>query len=176
MSAERFKECQELGIKHRDHIYQEIEKVKAMIHKLEGFTDEQERLIEEIKDEQGNAVRVSHGGNPAKGSGFELMPNLFNGIKAKLSQSTLQQELDQMLHDPNGNIDAKLMRMDALYDDKFTKMQRLIDTKLDKRDFNYFEGVFGKETSKFNGFIESEKHEKLEFNDKINNMEEHVSV
>ena len=146
-----------------------------MIHKLEGFTEEQEKLIEEIKDDHGNAVRVSHGSNPAKG-GFDLMPSLFNGIKSKLSQSTLQQELDQMLHDPNSSVDAKLMRMDALYEDKFTKMQRLIDTKLDKRDFNYFEGVFGKETSKFNGFIDSEKHEKMEFNDKIHNMEEHVRV
>jgi hypothetical protein len=80
-----------------------------------------------------------------------------------------------MMNDPNVNVDAKLMRMDALFEDKFTKMQRLIDTKLDKRDFNYFEGVFGKETTKFNAFIDSEKHEKFEFNDKIKNMEEHVS-
>jgi hypothetical protein len=80
-----------------------------------------------------------------------------------------------MMNDPNANVDAKLMRMDALFEDKFTKMQRLIDTKLDKRDFNYFEGVFGKETTKFNAFIDSEKHEKFEFNDKIKNMEEHVS-
>jgi hypothetical protein len=81
-----------------------------------------------------------------------------------------------MMNDPNANVDAKLMRMDALFEDKFTKMQRLIDTKLDKRDFNYFEGVFGKETTKFNAFIDSEKHEKFEFNDKIKNMEEHVSL
>jgi hypothetical protein len=80
-----------------------------------------------------------------------------------------------MMNDPNANVDAKLMRMDALFEDKFTKMQRLIDTKLDKRDFNYFEGVFGKETTKFNAFIDSEKHEKFEFNDKIKNMEEHVT-
>ena len=29
-----------------------------MIHKLKGTTDEQELLIEEIKDEHGNVVRV----------------------------------------------------------------------------------------------------------------------
>jgi hypothetical protein len=56
-----------------------------MIHKLEGATDEQERLIEEIKDEHGNVIRASHGNHPAKVPGFELMPNLFNGIKSKLS-------------------------------------------------------------------------------------------
>jgi len=56
-----------------------------MIHKLEGATDDQERLIEEIKDEHGNVIRASHASHPAKPGGFELMPNLFNGIKAKLS-------------------------------------------------------------------------------------------
>ena len=147
-----------------------------MIHKLKGATDEQERLIEEIKDEHGNVVRANDGVHPVKNSGFELMPNLLNDIKSKLSQSTMQHELELMMNDPNSNFDAKLMRMDALFEDKFTKMQRLIDAKLDKRDFNYFEAVFGKETSKFNGFIESEKNEKLEFNDKIKNMEEHVSL
>lgn len=145
-----------------------------MIHKLEGATDEQERLIEEIKDEHGNIIRASHATHPAKAGGFELMPNLFNGIKAKLSQSTMQHELELMMNDPNANVDAKLMRMDALFEDKFLKMQRLIDTKLDKRDFNYFEAVFGKESQKFNGFIDSEKQEKLEFNDKLKNMEDHV--
>jgi hypothetical protein len=39
-----------LGVKHRDHIYLEIEKLKAMIGKLEGFTDQQEKLIDEIKE------------------------------------------------------------------------------------------------------------------------------
>ena len=147
-----------------------------MIHKLKGTTDEQELLIEEIKDEHGNVVRANDGAHPAKKTGFELMPNLLNDIKSKLSQSTMQHELDLMMNDPNANFDAKLMRMDALFEDKFTKMQRLIDAKLDKRDFNYFEAVFGKETSKFNGFIESEKNEKLEFNEKVKNMEEHVSL
>lgn len=129
-------------------------------------------MIEEIKDgaNQQDNVRVSH-----LNKGFELMPNLFNGIKSKLSQSTMQYELEQMMNDPNANVDAKLMRMDALYEDKFSKMQRIIDTKLDKRDFAYFEAVFGKETTKFNGFIDSEKHDKHEFNEKIHNMEDHVS-
>ena len=59
------------------------------------------------------------------------------------------------MNDPNANVDAKLMRMDALYEDKFSKMQRIIDNKLDKRDFNYYEVAFGKETTKFNAFIDS---------------------
>jgi hypothetical protein len=60
-----------------------------MIHKLKGATDEQERLIEEIKDEHGNVVRGIDGVHPLKNTGFELMPNLLNGIKSKLSQSTM---------------------------------------------------------------------------------------
>lgn len=144
-----------------------------MIGKLEGFTDQQEKLIDEIKEagmQQQDQLNVGKRGS----GGFDLMPRLFNGIKEKLSLSAMQQELDEMMKDPNGNVDAKLMRLDALINEKFTKMQRLIDTKLDKRDFNYFEGVFGKETLKIAGLIEQDKHDKEEMNQQIQNMEDHV--
>lgn len=119
--------------------------------KLEGFTDIQEKMIEEIKDGQGQQQQQLW--DHKRGSGtFELMPNIISGIKSKLSLTSSHHEL-QMMMDPNLSTDAKLMRMDALYDEKLTKIQRLIDAKMDKRDFAYFEGLFNYEVKKFNGFI-----------------------
>ena len=52
MTADRFKESQELSLKHRENLYQEIEKLKTEIGKIEGYIDQQEKMIEEIKDGQ----------------------------------------------------------------------------------------------------------------------------
>ena len=91
------------------------------------------------------------------------MPNVSSGVKQKLSYSLAKNEFDMML-DANISSDAKLMRLDALYDERFTKMQRLVDGKMDKRDFAYFEGLFNHEIKKVNGFIDNEKSEKENFN------------
>ena len=54
------------------------------------------------------------------------MPNLGSNIKSKPGKTAFLQELEMML-DPNISVDAKLMRLDALYDERFTKLQKLVD-------------------------------------------------